>query len=1457
MIGATALVVLAAKIMTPMDILSVAMFLGASIMVVHAVKYIHDKLKDDFNKVMKGITSLAMFAIGMAGIMLVMKIASALVDIPGTLLVVGSVLLITHIAKKIGTEENYKKIMNAAKSILVVSASIFILSIAISFFASRVFLADVALVALSVIGIGLSFHLIGKKEKTIKDGAKAMVYTAGAIALLSLAYMIYKSSGINNSDLLTLGLSLLIVGGSFALIGMFDDTVKKGAGAIALSSLAIIVLTPVMMIWKMAKVTVSDAVALGISLVSIAIAMAIAGSFWKTVGKGALALGLASIAILVFYKAANIGVMDSLSLAATLVLVGGAVALIGSFFISVLKGSLAMAAVALGVAILTVGLFIYKASGFNLLDALSLSLTIILIGGAVALVGIFFVPVLKGALALLAVSFAVGILTIGLWIFKQSQFTGGDTVLLSLTILALGIVFFLAGSFSVSIIKGAVAMAFTGGAIWVISKGMAVWKKAQVNSRDVKTIAATIAAFGVEFAIVGNFYALILKGALAIGGLGAALWVVGHGMKVWTSAKVKMSDVKILGLTIAMLGAEFAIAGTGPVPLFIGLGAAAIAGLGAALWVVGHGMKSWTNAKAKMSDVKILGATIAMLGVRFAALGFVSPLIILGSLAMAAVSLPLIAISKSLKTFASANFTKEDGDSLSHALTSIVDGFLGGKVPGGVMASISFASKSAARVAMMKPVIPVMIGAAHALLPISQAIKNFKSANITPEDGENIKNILASVVKAFGFVGDIERMKKMGINFNQKSVGKTVGTLSSVGNLLSSLAQGVKSWASLEINEFEVINPGTEKAKLVLKGKRKLTNADFENAAYGMSKVISAIGEPLAKLGRLQRGQGSGDPFLDKIFLGDYVSTGIKSLTGIGTIMGSLASGVKEFALMEFTEYEVVNAGTDKAKLVPKKKRKLSDTEIQNAGWNIGKILSIVGNQFAAIGRKESRTEGDWPWSGGWVSKGLDALDGVSDILGSVTKGVLSMAYNEIPTFELINGGTDKARLIPGKPIKLKDDDLKRAAYRIGKILSIVAYHFAKIGKGEDETGIFGGGWVSKGVKSFSGISGILKVITENVINMAYGTFQPMELINAGTDKAKLVPGTPIKLSPDLLKKASNSIGDIIRAVGAGFLDFGKYLKDNQETFDIGIGAIAKMQVPMKTISLFAADWAKMKDPVKAAYSIKKYFKIIFTIFSKENRANTLISEVDETIASYTKSIINLGRSAKSLNQFTDSILKFEKVKSAKNSANDISAFISTINANFDVTKNRNLKTTMDNMGMFTTSITNIAKKADPLEKAAKNMDKIQKSMKLMKDSVNSMDLKKLTLTDAMLNSMAHLSKNPEAMARSIEKSLNASFKALIEALKSNTGAKTSGGGGDGSKDNGGMRTLGGGGDNNGGLGTGGAGGTGDTGGRPKSTTNKAGGNDDVFQLSNSNRGIYQAMVEALNDTVIRTMPFK
>jgi hypothetical protein len=302
----------------------------------------------------------------------------------------------------------------------------------------------------------------------------------------------------------------------------------------------------------------------------------------------------------------------------------------------------------------------------------------------------------------------------------------------------------------------------------------------------------------------------------------------------------------------------------------------------------------------------------------------------------------------------------------------------------------------------------------------------FKKAAFGKEDSDNLEYMLGSIVRSFGIVTDYERQKKMGFHVDPYSLMLGIEALSGAGRVLAGLAEGVQAWANLEVNEWEVVDGGTAKAKLVIKGRRKLNESDFDAAAYGMAKVISAIAKPFADVGKLEKGASSGNPVLDAIFGGGFVSKGISALKRSGDTLVSLAEGVQAFANLEITTYAIADAGTKDAKLIPAEKRKMTDVEIEMAGTNIAKIITVVANAFAKVGKQEKESSG-W-FSGGFVSKGVSALAGVGDILTSLTDGVIKMAHNEIPQFSLIGGGTKDAKLVPAAPLILTDTDLKAAA---------------------------------------------------------------------------------------------------------------------------------------------------------------------------------------------------------------------------------------------------------------------------------------------------------------------------------------------------------------------------------------------------------------------------------------------
>jgi hypothetical protein len=871
----------------------------------------------------------------------------------------------------------------------------------------------------------------------------------------------------------------------------------------------------------------------------------------------------------------------------------------------------------------------------------------------------------------------------------------GDVIIFSLLVLAVAFTaIFISKKISANV--GKMLKAVLVMALWVVAMvlvGMAVRAFASsVKARDVAIVIGTIALLGITFFLIGKKWKDIAKGALMGVALAIVVWALGLAVGEFKKADVGWEDLAKLAATITGLGIAAYVIGKKAVDVAKGAGVLVILGIvliefSVGLLIFSKATKNltWESLAMMAGVITFLALIGTVLGippiVGFAAAG-AGVLVLLGA-AFAVFSTGFLIFAKAISML-----DKEDPEIMGEAIKAV----------GGSLASIGWEAPFILLGAA------AMIPAALALLPLAGGMLLFKKAGFTKEDGENVEFMVGSVVRAFGIVTDYERQKKMGFYVNPTDLFLGIAALSGAGRVLAGLAEGVQAWANLEVNEWEVVNGGTKDAKLVIKGRRKLSKSDFDNAAHGMGQVISAIAEPFAKVGRLEKGQPSGNPLLDAVFGGGFVSAGVEALERSGSTLVSLAQGVESFANMNIIEFEVVGAGTKDAKLVPKGIKKISPNQLEDAGRNIASIISVVGQAFADIGRQEKNSEG--LFSGGYVTKGVKAMDKVGQNLKAITDSVLSLANRQVPQMQLINAGTADAKLVPGEPLIIKDDDLTNAANTIMDIVGVVANRFYDIGKMEEESsGWFSGGYISKGIKSLAGLGSNVSAITDAVLKFAKGEIQPMTLVNAGTPEAKLVPGQPMKISPTMLKSAGKTIGDVISIIGKEVNSFGKWLDENKTYIDVAVAKMPGITAIVTDATKPLEAWAKITDSDKTTKIITSYFDALKDVF--------------------------------------------------------------------DPSKNKNLEKSSIYFTQFATNVEKVSIQADKFTKVADNFERIQKSMQVFKTHVNGLDLKKLTLTDSLFNAIAAMSKNPDAIANSIAKSMNKSFEALIKALKDLAAANT------------------------------------------------------------------------------------
>jgi len=427
--------------------------------------------------------------------------------------------------------------------------------------------------------------------------------------------------------------------------------------------------------------------------------------------------------------------------------------------------------------------------------------------------------------------------------------------------------------------KASISMLIISGSIFVLTGAMTFWSQANIQYDQILTLGATLLMLAGAFWVVGKVGpGTIAKGALALLLVGPVLWVLSWGITKWQDAKVKWSDVAILGATILMLGAEFSVAG-----ILIGLiaaGAIAIALVGLALVPLGWGLGKfkkevgvWTKDDSESLEYAIgsvkaaFGAGEGLLKGVFNTVGAAVDLpgIMLNAASVAIGALTIGFAVDKLALARTLNWKKEDSLSVEMAIATLKTVFGGGKgflkgisnAAGGFMDAIGAGSQAHA-----------INTAARTLVSVNSSLIQAKQLNWTFEHSRSIEMAIATLKGVFGG-------------------GK--GVWASTKNLLGGFLDGGAASGqskTLKLAAKTLIDIGSS---LKVFGDLRIPINELAGENGKIARIVSAVSGVFTGIGE---GEGGFFSFLSP----SELKKGIKSMSGIGEIMGGMGVGVKAFS---------------------------------------------------------------------------------------------------------------------------------------------------------------------------------------------------------------------------------------------------------------------------------------------------------------------------------------------------------------------------------------------------------------------------------------------------------------------------------------------------------------------------------------------------------------------------------
>ena len=578
--------------------------------------------------------------------------------------------------------------------------------------------------------------------------------------------------------------------------------------------------------------------------------------------------------------------------------------------------------------------------------------------------------------------------------------------------------------------------------------------------------------------------------------------------------------------------------------------------------------------------VWLMGRVLSFLGNAFAMIG-IGLIVMIGIVIL--VGLSALVIKMVAETAKSEDFLKNVAAAGAAIFGMIITmaiaaGSIGALILNTGPLGISIGAALIAGAAVITGLLAIIGLAALVVNAVANSIRNINS--IEPLQTKNI----FSNIKAY--IEIVDALMPLANPFKAIGLKMVLWSLSSLGKVLSTMAQGIKAWTTLRIPVYE----GT---KIV--GYETITSDMFPIAAKNIKAVITTLSQAVV------------DAYDEKPELFEWDVFGrtkfgkvSKALKTLGPMLTSIAKGIKTWSKLNIPIY-----GKD-GKIIDYEE--ITSNAFQSAALTIKNVIKTMAQ--AVIDTYDENPElFEWDVFGrtkfGKVSKALKTL---GPMLTSIGKGIKTWASLQIPVYK--NGSKE-----PSDYITLTKTEFDTAGKNISKVITTLVKAVINtydknptLFEVEDEKtlmSIVGGGRTkfAKVAKSIGTIGPMLNSIGK-AIKMWADLRIPVYKENSTEIK------TYIQLDDDKFKTVGKNINEVVKCLAEGIV---KAYENNDTLFEVedtktlmsivGGGktkfakiaqSIGKIGPMLKGIGDAIQMWAELKIPVYKENSteIKTYIQL-------------------------------------------------------------------------------------------------------------------------------------------------------------------------------------------------------------------------------------------------------------------------